>query len=262
MSRARTESGPIILALLVVGCTGARPAAPPSAVQAELTDTEDQLPLGMLPAEQEQLIERRADGACLYGVVQAAPLNGDPERVIVLRSELGGAPLDPSLEGRRVLDARFVLDVVVTLDVDHVLRAHGDGNTVDLDATVEGPLSVAGPLVAYGRGEMPFFELARVDVSTSVVETLTHDMAPIWSPALSPDGTEVVFVSSASGHPVLQRLTANGELVPVTTTSRFPTSPRTPRWEGGTLFFEDEAGATSIDLPNGGPLHAPGGGPR
>ena len=232
---------------MIAGCTGERTGAP-DGVEAELTISESEPALGVLPAEQEQLLERRADGAALFGTVEAAPLNGDPERVMVLRTEHHGTSFDPALDGSRVLDARFVLDVVVTLGTDHVLRAHAGGTSTVLDADVEGPLTVRGARVAYGRGEMPFFELAWVDVNTATVEILTRDMAPIWSPALSPEGSEIVFVSSASGRPMLYWWTPNGDVLPLETTARFPTSPRAPRWEGTTLSFEDERGATSIEL--------------
>ena len=49
----------------------------------------------------------------------------------------------------------------------------------------------------------------------------------------------------------MHRLDANGGLTTYPSGTRFPASARAPRWEGDTLFFEDEAGATSLDLRGG-----------
>lgn len=204
-------------------------------------------PLGMLAEEPEQLLERRPDGAALFGTVLAAPIGGDPDRVMTLRTEdAHGRALAAALHGRRVLDARFVDGAIVLLDADHALRLLRDDADVALDEHVIGPLSVAGSSVAYAVGEMPMFELSRVDVRTLEVEVLTHDQGPVWSPALSPDGSEVIFASSASGHPRLMRRGADGTLS-VLATDRFPTSPRAPTWTGHEIRFEDELGWTNLN---------------
>lgn len=238
---------PVALTLALGACTSDAPSASAPAALIE-TPAPAEGPLGWLPEEREQLLDHRADGAALFGVVLAAPLDGDPERVLRLRVAPPNAAPESALDGRRVLDARFAGDGVVTLGVDHVLRfADARGAETDLDARAEGPLSVVGEVVAYTRGEMPLFELARANVRTGAVEPLTNDLAPVWSPALSEDGRSVAFVSSASGHPRLMRLDANGALHAVAS-ERFPTSPRAPRWEGDVLTFEDERGSTSLEL--------------
>jgi hypothetical protein len=211
------------------------------------------------PQPDEVLLDLRADGAALFGRVRTPLPNADPERVVLLRSELGGAPIAGGLEGAAVLDARFSDEGLVVLGLDHVLRVHPPrGAPLELDAQAYGPLSVEGAFVAYVRGEMPDLEVARADARTGAVEPITQSMAPTWSPALSPDGREVVFVSGVEGAPRLYR-SGGGAPRELPRTERFPTAPSAPRWRGETLFFEDERGVGAIDLAQGRLLHdAPG----
>lgn len=244
-----------IAAFALVACTGARGEATTGHTQALEGVTapgperpfDVSAPLGERPEEPESLLDARDDGARLFGTVLAAPLGGDPERILRLRATGPDASLARALTGRRVLDARFAGDGVVTLGTDHVLRYLAADGEMALDAQAQPPLSVAGARVAYARGEMPFFELARADVRTAAVDALTEDLGPVWSPALSEDGASIAFVSSASGHPRLMRLDADGALSTLAS-PRFPTSPRTPRWIGSTLTFEDEQGAATVDV--------------
>lgn len=198
----------------------------------------------------EVVLDTRADGAALFGRLEAYPENADPDRVLTLRV-VGAA--SEALEGARVLDARFAASGVVVLDEAHELAlVRDDGTRVLLDTGVEGPLSVEAERVAYVRGEMPEFELAIADLRALEARTLTQGMAPAWSPALSTDGREIVFVSGAGGSPRLYRVDASGgsprALAP---SARFPTAPVAPRWEGGVLRFEDELGETSIVIEPG-----------
>ncbi|MFO0682343.1 MAG: hypothetical protein U0234_09845 [Sandaracinus sp.] len=246
-----------IAALVLVACTGAREEATTRAqslggIAAPGPQPDRPIdrgaPLGERAEEPEALLDARSDGARLLGIVLAAPLGGDPERVLRVRAERLEPALVESLAGQRVLDARFAGEGVVMLGVDHVLRFFSpEGEGTAIDAQAQPPLSVAGARVAYARGEMPFFELARADLATGAVVTLTEGLAPVWSPALSEDGTAVAFVSSASGRPRLMRLEPDGSLVTLPA-ARFPTSPRAPRWVGRTLTFEDERGTATIDL--------------
>lgn len=218
-----------------------------AAVEEGLLPEGEMIPPRYLDAEPNVLLDRRDDGATLLGRPDAALADSDPERVMVLVAERAGRTIDPSLEGLRVLDARFAGTTIVTLGADHVLRAHVHGSVRVLDETAEAPLSVEGSVVAYGRGEMPSFELARLDVSTGVVRTLTTDMAPVWSPALSPDGTEIVFVSGVTGVPRLYRMREWGapELLP--DVGAFPSSLVAPRWTtNGELQFEGELGEPHV----------------
>lgn len=206
---------------------------------------------GLTARDGELVLDRRDDGATLLGRVQPVPENSDAERVLVLRTEGAGQPLEPALEGMRVLDARFAADRIVILGVDHVLRAWSGASAIELDTGAQPPLSIARSTIAYVRGEMPFFELARADAIGGTAEQLTQGMAPAWSPALSPDAREVVFVSSAGGSPRLHRFTASGTIVALPPVARFPSSPIAPRWEGDRLHIVDERGAATIELSTG-----------
>jgi hypothetical protein len=177
--------------------------------------------------------------------------DSDADRVIVLGATAG----TPELGGITALVARFVEGGIAVLGIDRVLRVHTDGgDVVALDDEVFGPLSVAGSVLAYVRGAPPDLELARADVRTGSVEALTHGMAPVWSPALSSDGTEVVFVSGAEGAPRLHRH-VRGEIVALPPTHRTPSEPTAPRWSGSTLIFEDESGVAVLELARGEIVH-------
>lgn len=194
----------------------------------------------------EVILDARADGAILGGRLRATPPRTDADRVVVLRAS------DPRLDGAGVIDARFVEGGVAVIGADRVLRVVAEGGVVrELDREVYGPLSVAGHLVAYVRGGPPDLELMRADVRTGVVEALTQAMAPVWSPALSSDGSEVVFVSGIEGTPRLFRLDAAGALHALPPTERTPSAPSAPRWSGSTLVFEDEHGIAWLDLDEG-----------
>jgi hypothetical protein len=224
----------VLLTLAYVGC--AREATAPPAEQR------------LVAPEGEVVLDVRADGATLEGRVEAVPVGSDAERVIVIERAPQGFS---ALVGARVLDARFVLDRVVSVGVDHVLRAHdAEGGVAELDRQAEAPLSVAGSTVAYARGEMPFFELARADVSSMRAEVLTEGMAPVWSPALDAETGAIVFVSAREGAPRLHRWTG-GQSTPLPRTARAPSSPLAPRLEGDRLRFEDEAGEVVIELSTG-----------
>jgi hypothetical protein len=194
----------------------------------------------------EVLLDARDDGATLVGQLAPVLPDTDAPRVVVLGPELGGI---------EALDARFADGGTVVLGTDRVLRMHtAGGEVIALDDEVYGPLSVAGSKVAYVRGAPPDLELARADLRTGAVEALTHGMAPVWSPALSNDGTEIVFVSSAEGSPRLHRH-AGGEITALPPTHRTPSAPTAPRWTGSTLIFEDESGVAVVDLDRGAIVH-------
>ena len=217
------------LALLLVACSDPAPAT-----QAPLT----QAPAITL-APGEVLLDVRGDDR-IVGQLEPVPPNADPDRVLVAR----GAGLD----GRRVLDARFVGDDLVVLDADHTLRLVTDDGETVLDTQAEAPRSVAAGAVAYGRGEMPDFEVVRAVPSTGELRALAPQVRPAWSPALSPDGLEVVFVTSIAGSPQLYR---EGRTLDA---ARFPTMPSAPLWDGDRLVFEDEQGLALVDLRTGAVL--------
>ena len=223
-----------------------------SPAPAETRPAEAALELAPASAQGEIVLDRRADGATLWGRLEPIVPNSDADRILIVRAE----PPVAGVDGARALDARFAGDAMLVLGADHVLRshqqgAHQQGAITELDRAVEAPLSVAGRSVAYARGEMPFFEIARADLDTGGARAITQGMAPAWSPALSPDGREVVFVSSAQGSPRLHRVDAAGTVTPLPATARTPSSPRAPTLEGDRLTFDDEQGRTTIDLRTG-----------
>lgn len=245
-----------LTAILVVACSPPaadtdRPDAPraPERAAAQVSEPleahSSEAPPPRERAGDEIELDRRADGATLFGTLEPFPENADPDRVLVLRT--AGLP-GSALDGARVLDARFAASGIVVLGADHELvLLRPDGTRVTLDTEAEGPLSVEADRVAYVRGQMPEYELALADLPSLSARTVTQGMAAVWSPALSQDGTEVVFVSSVTGSPRLYRMPASGgepRLLPPS--DRFPSSPFAPRWEGNVLRFEDERGASSI----------------
>lgn len=199
----------------------------------------------------ERVLDRRADGARITGHLEPFPPNADPERVLVIHTRGLPAAIATQLEGARVVDARFVGDAVATIGPDHVLRLHTQAGVSELDHEAYAPMSVAGARIAYVRGEMPFFEVARADTTTGAASALTTNMAPAWSPALTPDGETVVFVSGAGGSPRLYRIEGSGAPEALPETARTPASPIAPRFEDGLLVFEDEQGTAWLDLEQG-----------
>lgn len=201
------------------------------------------------PHSAERVLDQGAGGARIVGRLEPFPPNADPERVLVIRAE--GTPLAAQLDGARVVDARFVGDAVVTIGPDHVMRVHTQAGATELDTQAYEPMSVAGSRIAYVRGEPPFLELARADVATGTAVTLTSGMAPAWSPALTPDGEAIVFVSGAAGSPRLYRIEGAGQPEALPQTARTPASPIAPRFEDGLLVFEDEQGTAWLDVDRG-----------
>ncbi|MEZ4335515.1 MAG: hypothetical protein R3B82_02710 [Sandaracinaceae bacterium] len=217
----------LLSTLLLLGC-----AEPAAGGRAPLNEA----PLPATGAD-EVILDLRGDAA-IVGRVEPAPPGSDADRVLVLR----GAGLD----GRRALDARFTGDALVVLGADHVLSALDARGETILDERVEAPLSVVGDAVAYVRGEMPDFEVVRAVPATGEVRAVAPQLRPAWSPALSPDGREVVFATSATGTPRLHR-TGRGSV----SASRVPTMPGGPAWRGDALVLEDERGVAWVDVGTG-----------
>ena len=235
-------------AALSAGCS--TPSAPPSAAGPLVGRAPE---VHEEPLTQERVVlDVRDDGVSLRGRVQAAAADTDADRVVVLDAHEAWAAIDPALGGAQVLDARFVQDAVVTLSADHVLRVHRAGSSSALDEQAEAPLSVAGHVVAYARGDMPMFELVRADLQTQSVTVWTEGMAPLWSPALSEDGGSAIFVSGVSGEPHLYRVDGSAAPVMLEGVAHFPSALRAPRWLGSALHFEDESGSSfTLDVETG-----------
>lgn len=85
-----------------------------------------------------------------------------------------------------------------------------DAPAVFVDEGVTGAVSSSpdGRHLVYCRGDGPDAEVFRADDGR--VRGVTTRMAPVWSPAISPDGRAVIFASAASGVPALYRVDADG----------------------------------------------------
>jgi hypothetical protein len=81
-------------------------------------------------------------------------------------------------------------------------------------------------------------------------------MNPAWSPALTPDGTAIVFVSGIEGTARLYRA-ENGEVRPLPPTERTPSAPVAPRFEEGLLHFVDHLGDVWLDPERGEVVRTP-----
>lgn len=169
----------------------------------------------------------------------------DALRVLTLTRVPAGLGLEP---GARVLDAQWVdEESVLVLGADQVLRHHTEQGVRVVDEHVLGPISVSGEVAAYVQGEPPDLWLAVADLRGEQVQRL-KDVAPAWSPALSQDGREVLFVASHEGRPHFFVRRADGELESLPTGQRTPSSAVAPLWRGGALFFEDERGVVRWDV--------------
>jgi hypothetical protein len=228
---------------LLVACSAPEPASVLGASSAALEEDPSEAPAHQVNAR-ELVLDERADGARLLATVLPAREGSDADRVLAARLELGGRLEHvPALE--RVIDARVVL-----IDAHHTLVLLEADDAIAIDEGAEAPLAVRGESVVYARGDMPFFELARLDAATQVVTPLTEGHAPAYSPAIDADGS-VVFVSSREGRPRLHRVSRDGAIEPLVPTQRTPSSPRAPRLEQGLLTFEDERGTITLDVATG-----------
>lgn len=242
--------------LLAAATLSCESSAPQSAEQAVLATAPTVVsePRAVPAAPADVTLGRRADGARLAGLPLPVRPNGDSARVLLLRAT--GA--EERLTGQRVLAAAFVGDAVVTLGVDHVLRAHLRGQSTTLDRGAHGPLSVVGTRVAYVRGEAPRLEVALVDAVTGEPAQLTERMAPCWSPTLAPDAGSVVFVSARSGSPRLYRVEPGAAPEALAQVRRFPSSSIRPRFEGALYVFDDREGTVWVDPETGSVVRTAG----
>lgn len=262
IGRPRRRAGAVALAAWLAACApdsdrvasaGGVPlaASPAPRTLAEATLGED--PRASAPRPEpgpDALLDVAPDGARLVGSPSPARPDTDEALVYALALEPSAHPLARALGGRRVLAAAFVGARVVTLDADHELRAHaleaGVLVTRTLDTEAMGPLSVAGQRVAYVRGTPPELEAAVADVASGVARAWTAGLAPVWDPALTPDGEALVVVSGATGRPSLYVVRAGAAPSRLVDRGVFPGSSRAPRVIDGALRFEDERGASHV----------------
>jgi len=208
-------------------------------------------------AADEILLDLARDGSALVGRVEPAPVDTDGDRVMVVRL-LGADGRDALVQGGQpVVEVRFTRGAypLLVLDTEHTLsRIAAPGATAEsLATTVYGPLSLSldGQTVAYTRGEAPMLEVVRHNLATGAVVAVAPGIVPAWSPALSPDGREVIFVASSDGRPEYWRAMEGAEArrwQEVGAGVPFPTGPSAPVVYGDTLVFEDEAGVHSLGL--------------
>lgn len=228
---------------LLVAC-GREPAPEASSAPLTVPSTPSRTPGEALASLDE--------GRAIHVRVLPAPVDADPDRVVTLRVD--GFP---ELDGVEALDAAFVGDGVAVVTTEHRLRwyAQPGAAPVELDERVEPPLSSEGTRLAYARGEMPFYAIVRLDVTTGVPEAITDEARSCWSPALAADGSLAYVCTQADatnqGRPTLfvRDVGAQGERA--LPTERFPTSPVAPRFDGARLAFGDEAGAVVVDARTG-----------
>lgn len=199
------------------------------------------------------------DGTRLFASVQPALPHSDAPRTLVVRwLERDVGPTSWAFEGQGVLDARLVpatgSALVITAARELVLLESRHAEPVPLDTRVHAPLSLSGDgrYVAYSRGEVPDLEVVRFDLSSRTAAGATRGMAPAWSPALSEDGSRLVFVSGKSGLPELWELARNGSVVQLSDRQRdpvpFPQGPTAPIWSGEHIAFESPDGVQVLSL--------------
>ena len=213
----------------------------------------------------EELLDLDGRGTLLLGVVDPVPFRADPLRTLRARLVRGERELPWFFADRPLIDARFVADGSAVLVLDgrrRLMRVDCAREPAErrlagcaaasgpLDEQVEGPLAVSagGRHVVYLRGEMPLFDVVRLDLETGATELLAAEL-PVWSPAVSPDGSAVLLTASMTGRPELWRL-GPGEPLPVQVTRTasddharpFPNGPSAPIWVDDLLWFEDPAG--------------------
>jgi len=202
-------------------------------------------------AANEFLLDLHDDGARLFAAVEPVPPDSDAPRRIRVRwlDRPNSTPAAWSFDGIPVLDARLIpgsqAAVVITSARQLVLLENRRAMPVHLDSNAHAPLAVSqdGRFLAYARGEIPDLEVVRYDLRRNASSSSSHHMAPAWCPALSPDGSRLVFVSGASGFPELYQLREDDSVVQLTDRKHdpipFPSGPTAPVWINGSIAFGD-----------------------
>lgn len=217
-------------------------------------------------ASGEFLQDLRPDGVALTAHVEPAPEDSDADRRITVTLRRDGAEVPWRLAAEPLLDARFIPRHagILALRADHTLvRLDApDAQPVVIDRDVDGPLSLdaLGRFVAYVRGEVPEVRAYRADLATGAVTEVAPTLAPVWCPALSPDGSEVVLVASVDGAPGLFRVPVGGTPARVTVPAgaALPEGPSAPMVFGDALVFEDARGLRTLSLRDGASRLVPG----
>lgn len=259
----------LLCATLGFGCDPAQEANNAQRTRAarlELNISADTIKAAAKP--QEQLIAVRPDGGLIFGIIAAPQAETDEHRHFTARyhapaaqgaqAEHEAAKLQQGLDKLGPITALHSLpdrQTLLIITEDHKLLAlEGDALT-QLDAQVQGPLSVSpsGRYLAYSRGEEPTFEVARYDMAQRQAQTVSAELLGCWSAAVNDEG-QVVFMSAASGYTELYATPPKGG-APVKLTSLeqgqqlpTPTGPSAPLLIGQRLYFEDAQGLHMLDL--------------
>ncbi len=120
-----------------------------------------------------------------------------------------------------------------------------------------------GQRIAYSSGIFPEMDLYVIHLDDPTPKRLTFEDGPTWGPAFSPDGRELVFVSSEGGYPSLAILPLMGgdarrvtnrdlpkEGLPVHSSllAPFPNERRPPVWTAEGIYIEGTAGVHLLDF--------------
>ncbi len=152
-----------------------------------------------------------AAGRALVGLATPAPVDADPLLLMRVRYLDRGEPQEWPLHDQVLRYAGLLPGggFIATLANGTLLEVPaGGGPPRRLDTEVMGAVAVSrtGRFVVYCRGQAPELEVWRFDLERGESTPITRDMAPTWSPGVSPDGQTVFFASARSGVPALWRV--------------------------------------------------------
>ena len=161
-----------------------------------------------LTADGSRLFFDASAGHLLEGSLLPAPEDADPAPVSSLL-------LDGKPTGRLVLDARFVPwepSTLLVIDAQGRLSLGEADPPVVLAKDVQPgfDLSPACRCAVFVRGEADQGVLMRLGLDDRKVTILSDDVSPVWLPAVSPDGSEVAFVSGRDGEAAIWRMPLSG----------------------------------------------------
>ncbi|PKN27998.1 MAG: hypothetical protein CVU65_00655 [Deltaproteobacteria bacterium HGW-Deltaproteobacteria-22] len=220
-------------------------------------------------------------GLRVYGMALPAP-----ERTTV-RALYNAVLVDSAGESRPLPVAGPVQDVRIFEDKDRTQVAMLDagGGLILWDARSAQVSKLAtdvfpgfgfspdGVYIAYTAGPIPEMDLYRIRLDTREILRLTNENGSVAGPAFSPDGKEIVFVSSLGGYPSLavipsaggttRRITnatlpADGTPVHSSRLAPFPDGRRGPLWAEKGFVFENDAGVYRISADGATTGHWPG----
>ena len=201
-----------------------------------------------------------------------------PEQATV-RAVFHAVLVDPAGQERpfpgdaRIQDARFMpgqAPVLAYLDAGDRLMLWNPSTGVNTElATSVFPGFSFSPnpkTIAYTSGIFPEMELFILELDSQRSLRLVDEDGPVMLPAFSPDGREIVYVSSLGGHPSLavipaaggtpRRITnkeipADGSWVHASRLAPAPDGRQPPLWTTEGLLFENANGLFRLDPATG-----------